>query len=73
MRIGLIAPPWVPVPPTGYGGTEAVVPAPAPGHRVDRSVSGRTAYADRATRPYRHTPVEMKDRAVDASRAREDG
>lgn len=25
MRIGLIAPPWVPVPPTAYGGTEAVV------------------------------------------------
>jgi glycosyltransferase involved in cell wall biosynthesis len=25
MRIGLIAPPWVPVPPSGYGGTEAVV------------------------------------------------
>jgi glycosyltransferase involved in cell wall biosynthesis len=25
MRIGLIAPPWVPVPPTGYGGTEGVV------------------------------------------------
>lgn len=25
MRVGLIAPPWVPVPPTAYGGTEAVV------------------------------------------------
>lgn len=25
MRIGLIAPPWVPVPPTGYGGTELVI------------------------------------------------
>ncbi len=25
MRIGLIAPPWIPVPPTAYGGTEAVV------------------------------------------------
>lgn len=25
MRIGLIAPPWVTVPPTGYGGTEIVV------------------------------------------------
>jgi glycosyltransferase involved in cell wall biosynthesis len=25
MRIGLIAPPWVPVPPRAYGGTEAVV------------------------------------------------
>lgn len=25
MRVGLIAPPWLTVPPTGYGGTEAVV------------------------------------------------
>ena len=25
MRIGLIAPPWVPVPPVGYGGTEIIV------------------------------------------------
>ena len=25
MRIGLIAPPWIPVPPVGYGGTEEVV------------------------------------------------
>ena len=25
MRIGLIAPPWAPVPPAGYGGTEVVV------------------------------------------------
>ena len=25
MRIGLIAPPWVPVPPPAYGGTEIVV------------------------------------------------
>jgi len=25
MRIGLIAPPWVPVPPPAYGGTEVVI------------------------------------------------
>lgn len=25
MRVGLIAPPWVPVPPVGYGGTEGVI------------------------------------------------
>lgn len=25
MKIGLVAPPWLPVPPEGYGGTEAVV------------------------------------------------
>ncbi|OFI38439.1 glycosyl transferase family 1 [Arthrobacter sp. SW1] len=39
MRIGLIAPPWVPVPPPAYGGTEAVVHAlatglTAAGHKV---------------------------------------
>src|ERR671928_993142 len=25
MRIGLIAPPWIPVPPPAYGGTEGVI------------------------------------------------
>jgi hypothetical protein len=25
MKIGIIAPPWVPIPPPAYGGTEAVV------------------------------------------------
>jgi hypothetical protein len=25
MRIGLIAPPWIPVPPPAYGGTESVI------------------------------------------------
>lgn len=39
MRIGLIAPPWIPVPPVGYGGTEAVIHAlatslAAAGHSV---------------------------------------
>jgi glycosyltransferase involved in cell wall biosynthesis len=27
LRVGVIAPPWLPVPPTGYGGTEAVIDA----------------------------------------------
>jgi hypothetical protein len=31
MKIGLIAPPWEPVPPYAYGGTEAVVDALARG------------------------------------------
>jgi glycosyltransferase involved in cell wall biosynthesis len=31
MRIGLIAPPWVPVPPPSYGGTEAIVDSLARG------------------------------------------
>ena len=33
MRIGMIAPPWVSVPPTGYGGTEEVVDTLARGLR----------------------------------------
>ena len=33
MRIGLIAPPWLPVPPPAYGGTEAVVDRLARGFR----------------------------------------
>ena len=33
MRIGLIAPPWLPVPPEGYGGTEEVVDSLARGLR----------------------------------------
>lgn len=31
LRVGLIAPPWVPVPPAGYGGTEGVVDSLARG------------------------------------------
>ncbi len=34
MRIGLIAPPWLPVPPPGYGGTEVVVDNLARGLQV---------------------------------------
>lgn len=33
MKVGIIAPPWVPVPPTAYGGTEAVVDRLARGLR----------------------------------------
>jgi glycosyltransferase involved in cell wall biosynthesis len=35
MRVGLIAPPWVPVPPPGYGGTEEVVDQLARGLQSD--------------------------------------
>ena len=35
LRIGLIAPPWVPVPPTTYGGTELVVDTLARGLAAD--------------------------------------
>lgn len=33
VRVGLIAPPWIPVPPPGYGGTESVVDCLARGLR----------------------------------------
>lgn len=47
MRIGLIAPPWVPVPPPGYGGTESVLDNLARGlaelgHRVDLFTVGES-------------------------------
>ncbi len=45
MRIAVIAPPWVPVPPPGYGGTEAVLDGlarglDAAGHEVTLFASG---------------------------------
>lgn len=45
MRIGLIAPPWLPVPPPAYGGTEQVVDAlaralDAAGHHVEVFTTG---------------------------------
>ncbi len=45
MRIGLIAPPWLPVPPAAYGGTEAVIDRlargfVAAGHEVLLSTTG---------------------------------
>src|SRR3954469_23638453 len=48
MRIGLIAPPWVPVPPPAYGGTEAVVDRLAsglvgPGHEVLRPAAAHSS------------------------------
>ena len=47
MRVGLIAPPWVAVPPPGYGGTEAVVDNLARGlvelgHRVELFTIGES-------------------------------
>ncbi|MGN6301214.1 MAG: glycosyltransferase family 4 protein [Angustibacter sp.] len=39
MRIGIVAPPWLPVPPTSYGGIEAVVDGLARGlHRMGHDV-----------------------------------
>lgn len=48
MRIGLVAPPWVPVPPVRYGGTEAVIDTlarglVARGHEVVLATTGDAA------------------------------
>lgn len=63
MKIGLIAPPWIPVPPTTYGGTEVVVDnlargLAAQGHDVRLFTVGestcpvpRSWYFDRAVQP----------------------
>jgi hypothetical protein len=53
MRIGLIAPPWVPVPPTGYGGIEAVIDRLArgllrAGHDVLLAAPGNSTCPSRA-------------------------
>lgn len=45
MRVGIIAPPWLPVPPVGYGGTEAVLDGlarglAAAGHEVRLCTTG---------------------------------
>jgi glycosyltransferase involved in cell wall biosynthesis len=52
MRIGLIAPPWLPVPPPGYGGTEMVVDLLATG-LADVGVDVTLFAAGNSTAPVR--------------------
>lgn len=71
LRIGLIAPPWVPVPPRGYGGTELVVDELArglerAGHHVVLWTTGdstcpveRRGVLDRAAGTEASTDVEL--------------
>jgi glycosyltransferase involved in cell wall biosynthesis len=54
MRIALIAPPWIPVPPTAYGGTEAVIDTLArgltrAGHEVVLATTGDSTCPVRRT------------------------
>jgi glycosyltransferase involved in cell wall biosynthesis len=70
VRIGLIAPPWIPVPPPSYGGTEVVVDnlargLAARGHDVRLFTVGestcpvdRAAFFDRAVQPTGTTVAE---------------
>jgi glycosyltransferase involved in cell wall biosynthesis len=67
LRVGIVAPPWVPVPPEGYGGTEAMVDVLARGlqeaghevHLVCRE--GSTCPVDRICPPATAAPVVIGD------------
>jgi glycosyltransferase involved in cell wall biosynthesis len=54
MRIGLVAPPWIPVPPPAYGGTEAVV------DNLARGLSGRGHHVVLFTVGTSTCPVERR-------------
>lgn len=64
MRIGLIAPPWVPVPPPSYGGTEVVVDNIARGltelgHHVRLFTVGESTCPVERDHLYEHCPPAM--------------
>ena len=63
MRIGMIAPPWFPLPPTGYGGIELVVHLlteglVARGHDVTLFASGDSSTLARLSFVYSRAPSE---------------
>lgn len=64
MRIGLVAPPWVPVPPTTYGGTEGVIDVlarglVAQGHEVVLATTGDATCPVERTWAYGSPPEPM--------------
>ncbi len=71
MRITLIAPPWLPVPPPAYGGTELVVDAlarglAACGHQVRLATTGDSTCPVERTWVYDHARTdEMGDTAIE--------
>jgi glycosyltransferase involved in cell wall biosynthesis len=71
MRIVLIAPPWLPVPPTAYGGTELVVDAlarglAAAGHEVLLATTGDSTCPVERTWVHDHARTdEMGDTAIE--------
>jgi glycosyltransferase involved in cell wall biosynthesis len=75
MHIGLVAPPWLPVPPSGYGGTESVVDALArglagAGHEVTLFATGdSTCPVRRAWFHERAQPDRLGDAAVELPHA----
>jgi glycosyltransferase involved in cell wall biosynthesis len=73
MQIGLIAPPWLPVPPPAYGGTESVLDRlarglQAAGHEVTLATTGDSTCAVPRQWTYRHAtqnaggalPIELR-------------
>jgi glycosyltransferase involved in cell wall biosynthesis len=75
MHIGLVAPPWLPVPPSGYGGTESVVDAlarglTAAGHAVTLFATGdSTCPVERAWYHDRAQPERLGDPTVERPHA----
>jgi glycosyltransferase involved in cell wall biosynthesis len=75
MHIGLVAPPWLPVPPSGYGGTESVVDAlarglVAAGHEVTLFATGdSTCPVRRAWHHGRAQPDRLGDADVELPHA----
>jgi glycosyltransferase involved in cell wall biosynthesis len=71
MRVGLIAPPWIPVPPPAYGGTELVVDALArglatAGHDVTLATTGDSTCPVERNWTYDHArTAEMGDTAIE--------
>jgi glycosyltransferase involved in cell wall biosynthesis len=71
MRIALIAPPWIPVPPPAYGGTELVVDVlarglAAAGHQVTLATTGDSTCPVERTWVYDHARTgEMGDIAIE--------
>lgn len=72
MRVGLIAPPWITVPPTAYGGTEAVVDNLArgladQGHDVQLFTVGDSTCPVPRLHLHEHGAVPMGDSAEEAA------
>jgi glycosyltransferase involved in cell wall biosynthesis len=72
MRIGLIAPPWLPVPPPAYGGTEVVIDGLARGlaglgHQVRLFTVGESTCPVQRERLYQHGYEPMGESVAEAA------
>jgi glycosyltransferase involved in cell wall biosynthesis len=69
MRIGILSPPWFPVPPTGYGGIEWIVSLladglAAEGHEVTLFASGDSRTRAKLAWVFEHAPSEQIGRSL---------